>query len=141
MSITRRGFLGLLASAGIMAAEARPIPREKQTTSKPASSVKPSPSVNGMPKGQLLIDHYFPILKFNEGEKLHFYHRSNDSVTVGYGTNVESHSDWLSDVTIYFRGRAITKEEKKSFISTMVKKIRMIWPSIQFHRQMLKRWL
>ena len=125
MPFTRRGFLGLLASAGIFAAEARSLPQSKASPAKPAA--KPVQRTTTLPssdllKGRLLIDSYLPILKVNEGEKLNFYHKPGDKVTVGYGTNVESNPSYLSDVTIYYRGKPLMPAGKKVFLATMAKK-------------------
>ena len=125
MLVTRKGFLGLLASAGILAAEAKttvpfkkgPIIRPTKPTPKKAPVSAPAPT-----KGQLLIDSYLPILKVNEGESLTFYHKTGDKVTVGYGTNVESNQGYLSDVSIYFKGKALTQEQRKTFFKEMAAK-------------------
>ncbi|MBR6412839.1 MAG: hypothetical protein IKS41_06755 [Alphaproteobacteria bacterium] len=115
MAITRRGFLGLLVSAGVMAAEARPAPA-------PKTAASPAPQQKPLSSGSLLIDSYLPILKVNEGKSLHFYHKKGDKVTVGYGTNVESNPGYLSGVPIFCNGKVLTPVERRTFLATMAAK-------------------
>ena len=134
MLVTRRGFLGLLASAGIMAAGAQPLTtaqNKKNTT----------PALAGLSADEeRLIKYFFPMLKRNEAKtwtfstimdaekediepaSFPFYHKTGDKITVGYGVNVEANGELLSGIPIYHRGKALTEAERKIFLNTMTEK-------------------
>ncbi|MDY6408100.1 MAG: hypothetical protein SPL08_05330 [Pseudomonadota bacterium] len=144
MAVSRRGFLGMLIGASILAAEtgfgapkkavkgsasakakAQPVKKRQPETAKkkiisaPQKEVLPLSKTFSQADAQMLMDAYFPILKVNEAEKLHFYHRKGDKVTVGYGTNVESNSGYLAGVVIYHQNKALTPEERTDFFNKM----------------------
>ena len=132
MSVTRRGFLGMLAGtavSGFSASGATP------------STVKKSRNPTGMsPSEELLIKFYLPMLKRSEAKSwslstllddgtkddetpqtFSFYHKSGDKVTVGYGVNVEAHPELLDDIPIYHYGKELLPEERKKFLADMTK--------------------
>ncbi len=111
MNISRRGFLGVLFGAGVgaVAKAAVPAPLREMI---PEHEVTPE---------QLLVAAYFPTLKVNEGEKLHFYRCSARKVTVGYGTNVETNSKALADVAVFKKGVKLSKFGKALFMRKMKK--------------------
>ena len=134
MSVTRRGFLGMLAGAAISGFAASETPKK---------AAKKSRSPSGMSRAEeMLIKYYGPMLKRNEaktwsfsalfeGDKeesepdiFPFYHPEGDKVTVGYGVNAEAHKALFSDIPIYYYGKELSVKERKAFFETMDKKDR-----------------
>lgn len=107
---TRRGFLKLFA--GLVASSATEAVFGKETLS--AITPKRPPVI---PYKEIIWSAYFPFLKQNEGEKLNFYKCSGNKVTIGYGTNAESHINQLKDIPIYYKNKALSKTDKTSFLN------------------------
>ena len=122
MDVSRRGFLGMLLSAGVMSVEAKSKLAKKVVAAPATPVITPKEIPNLAAKEKILMDSFLPILKVNEGESFSFYHRSGDKVTVGYGTNVEDNIRYLDNVPIFFKGKELSAEERRAFLSTMTSK-------------------
>ena len=137
-NLTRRKMLKILGSlmvAGVAqpvlgkgAPKTSAVPRKKEVPSPPkkapSKETKPSsPTSVAFPKAyDRLWQAYFPTLKKNEGEKLCFYRCANNKVTIGYGSKIEGNTKQLDNTTVYYRGRALSKEKKTLFLSQLTTK-------------------
>jgi len=133
MDITRRGFLGLLASTAIVGCtKASDVSQNKKEEPRTPAGMSPGE--------ERLVKYFFPMLKRNEAKTwtfstimdsekediepdfFPFYHKTGDKVTVGYGVNVEANGELLSDIPIYHAGKKLSDPERKAFLDSMTKK-------------------
>ena len=120
MDITRRGFLGLLASTALVGcSEGAVLPKKTSRTPTGLS-----------PQEERLVKYFFPMLKRNEDNKKEdappadfpFFHKKGDKVTVGYGVNVEDNHALLGDIDIYHGGKKLSDTEKQTFLDNITTK-------------------
>ena len=123
MDITRRGFLGLLASTALVGCSGAKdsLPPDKKDSRMPTGL---------SPQEERLVKYFFPMLKRNEDNKKEdnppaafpFFHKAGDKVTVGYGVNVQDNRILLGDIAIYYGGAKLSDAEKKTFLDSITAK-------------------
>ncbi len=137
-NLTRRKMLKILGSL-MVAGVAQPVlgkrtpkapsvPRKKEASLPPKKAscketkLPPKTPVAYPIAYDRLWQAYFPTLKKNEGEKLCFYRCANSKVTIGYGSKIEGNTKQLDNTTVYYKGRALSKEKKALFLSQLTSK-------------------
>ena len=144
MDITRRGFLGLLASTVLTGCA-------RGSDSSLKGEVRTP--IGMSPDEERLVKYYFPMLKRNEAktwtfstimdkekddvepDSFPFYHKTGDKITVGYGVNVEANGELLSDIPIYHSGEKLSDTERTVFLDRIKKKTPTNWDQYAITRE------